>query len=415
VLDALRGRRGVSRPIVAGVVAAIVGYASSFAVVLAGLRAAGASEAQAASGLLALCAGMGVLSIALALTTRMPVTIAWSTPGAALLVSAGEPAGGYPAALGAFAVAGALIAVAGLWRPLARAIGAIPPALASAMLAGVLLSLCLAPVHAAVELPGLTAPVVVTWALLARFARPWAVPGALAATALAVALERSPDVSGLHLAPQLAVTAPQLSAGALVGIALPLFIVTMTSQNVTGMGVLASFGYRPSLRRVLVATGAATVAVAPFGGHAINLGAITAALTAGPEAGPDPSRRWISTATNGACYLVLAAGAGAATTLLGVVPPLLIEAVAGLALLGALSGAITAAVADADRREAATVTLVVSASGITALGISAPFWGLCAGLALLGLGRFRPRASVSGANTAMQGAPRGETVIAGEG
>jgi benzoate membrane transport protein len=379
--------------VIAGLVAAIVGYASSFAVVLAGLRAAGASEAQAASGLLALCLVMGVLSIVLAATTRMPITIAWSTPGAALLVSAGEPAGGYAAAVGAFAVSGLLIVLTGFWRPLARAISAIPPALASAMLAGVLLSLCLAPVHAAVELPGLTAPVVVTWALLARFARPWAVPGALAATAIALALERTPDLGGVHLAPQLELTAPHLTLGALVGIALPLFIVTMTSQNVTGMGVLASFGYRPSLRRMLVATGAGTAVAAPFGAHAINLGAITAALTAGPEAGPDLSRRWMASAANGAAFLVFGAAAGAATTLLGVVPPLLIEAVAGLALLGALAGAITAAVADARHREAATVTLVVSASGITALGISAPFWGLCAGLALLGLTRFRaPRA-----------------------
>jgi benzoate membrane transport protein len=379
----------VSRPVVAGIVAAVVGYASSFAVVLAGLRGAGASEAQSASGLLALCVAMGLLSIVLATTTRMPITIAWSTPGAALLASAGVPAGGYPAALGAFAVSGLLIVLAGFWRPLARAISAIPTALASAMLAGVLLSLCLAPVHAAVERPGLAAPVIVTWALLTRFARPWAVPGALAAAAVAVALGESPDLGGVSLAPQLALTVPHLTAGALVGTALPLFIVTMTSQNVTGMGVLASFGYRPSLRRVLATTGAATAAVAPFGGHAINLGAITAALTAGPDAGPDPQRRWIASVANGGAYVVLGIGAGAATTLLGVVPPLLIEAVAGLALLGALAGAIATAVADPRHREAATVTLVVSASGTTALGISAPFWGLCAGLALLALARVR--------------------------
>ncbi|WP_028058578.1 benzoate/H(+) symporter BenE family transporter [Candidatus Solirubrobacter pratensis] len=379
----------MSRPVIAGLVAAVVGYASSFAVVLAGLRAAGATEAQAASGLLALCVAMGLLSIVLAATTRMPITIAWSTPGAALLASAGEPSGGYPAALGAFAAAGLLIVLAGLWRPLARAIAAIPSGLASAMLAGVLLSLCLAPVHSMVELPWLTAPVIAVWALLTRFARPWAVPGALAAMAVAVAIGRSPDLAGLHLGPQLSFTLPHVTAGALVGTALPLFIVTMTSQNVTGMGVLASFGYRPSLRRMLTTTGAATALVAPFGGHQVNLGAITAALTAGPDAGPDVGRRWIASATNGAAYLVLGVLAGAATTLLSVVPPLLIEAVAGLALLGALAGAIAAAVADPRHREAATVTLVVSASGMTALGISAPFWGLCAGLALLGLARVR--------------------------
>jgi benzoate membrane transport protein len=383
-----------TRPAVAGVVAALVGYASSFAVVLAGLRAVGASEAQAASGLLALCVAMGTGSILLSRATRMPISVAWSTPGAALLVSSGVPSGGYPAALGAFAVTGALIAAAGFWRPLARAIAAIPASLASAMLAGVLLSICLAPVHSLVALPGLTAPVILVWALLARFARPWAVPGALAAMAVAVAVGRSPSLAGVHVAPEVALTAPRLSAGALLGIALPLFVVTMTSQNVTGMGVLASFGFRPPLRRVLAATGAATSASAPFGGHAVNLSAIVAAMTAGPDAGPDPSRRWIAAAWNGAAILALGLLSGVATTLLAVVPPVLIEAVAGLALLGALAGAIASAVADAEHREAATATLVVSASGLTAAGIGAPFWGLCAGLALLGLarhgGRFSP-------------------------
>ena len=319
----------------------------------------------------------------------MPISLAWSTPGAALLVSSGVPHGGYAAALGAFAAAGLLIVVAGFWRPLARAIGAIPPALASAMLAGVLLSLCLAPVHSMVELPGMTAPVIVVWALLARFARPWAVPGALAATAVSVAIGRHPSLSGVHFAPDLALTMPRFDAGALLGLGLPLFIVTMTSQNVTGMGVLASFGFKPPLRPILVSTGAATAVAAPFGGHAVNLAAIVAAMTAGPDADPDPGRRWIASVAMGGAYLALGLLSGLATTLLVVVPPELIEAVAGLALLGALAGAIAAAMSDAQYREAATATLVVSASSVTAVGISAPFWGLCAGLALLGLAKLR--------------------------
>lgn len=178
-------------------------------------------------------------------------------------------------------------------------------------------------------------------------------------------------------------------AGALIGIALPLFIVTMASQNVPGMAVLSSFGYRPPLRPILLTTGAATVAAAPFGGHAVNLAAITAALAAGPEAGPDPSRRWIASTTAGVLYLGLGLAAGLATALALAAPPLIIEAVAGLALLGALAGALSAAVAEAELREAAIVTFVVSASQIAPLGISAPFWGLVAGLALLGLRRAR--------------------------
>ena len=378
---------GALQPILAGAVASLVGFASTFALVLAGLRAVGADEEQAASGLVALCLVMGVVAIALGVRYRMPLAIAWSTPGAALLISSGEPPGGYAAALGAFAFAGALIVVAGLWRALGRWVAMIPPALASAMLAGVLLPVCLAPARAVVELPWEVAPVIVTWALLMRFARRWAVPAALVVAAIVIALDPLEAPGATRLAPALAFTAPAFDAGALIGLGLPLFIVTMASQNITGVGVLASFGYRTPLRASLVSTGAASAAGAPFGAHGINLAAITAALAAGPDAHPDPARRWIASVSGGVVYLVLALTAGAATTLVTVAPPLLIEAVAGLALFGALGAALAAAAADAGRREAAVVTFVVSASSITVAGISAPFWGLAAGLAYLGLQR----------------------------
>jgi benzoate membrane transport protein len=378
---------GALQPILAGVVASVVGFASTFALVLAGLRAVGADEEQAASGLVALCLVMGVVGIALGLRYRMPLVIAWSTPGAALLISSGEPPGGYAAALGAFALAGALIVVAGLWRALGRWVALIPPALANAMLAGVLLPVCLAPARAVVELPWEVAPVIVTWALLMRFARRWAVPAALVVAAFVIALDPLEAPGATRLAPALAFTAPAFDAGALIGLGVPLFIVTMASQNITGVGVLATFGYRTPLRASLVSTGAASVAGAAFGAHGINLAAITAALAAGPDAHPDPARRWIASVSGGAAYLVLALTAGAATTLVTVAPPLLIEAVAGLALLGALGAALAAAAADAARREAAIVTFVVSASSITVAGISAPFWGLASGLAYLGLQR----------------------------
>jgi benzoate membrane transport protein len=329
---------------------------------------------------------MGAASIALGLRYRIPISIAWSTPGAALLASASVPHGGFAAAVGAFLVCGLLLALAGLWRPLGRVIAAIPVPIASAMLAGVLLPLCLAPVRAVAELPELAAPVVVTWALLSRFARRWAVPAALVVAAAAIAL-REPvalgPVSGL--VPSLSLTAPAFDGGALIGLALPLFLVTMASQNVPGMGVLASFGYRPDLRPILLTTGAASAAGAPFGAHAINLAAITAALMAGPDAHPDPARRWIATVTGGAFYLVLALVAAAATAFIAASPPLLIEAVAGLALLGALGGALTTAMEDAGHREAAVITFVVAASGIAPLGVSAAFWALLAGLAFDGL------------------------------
>jgi benzoate membrane transport protein len=376
---------GTPQAVSAGLIASLVGFASTFALVLAGLRAVGADEEQAASGLAVLCVGMGVVAIGLGLRYRIPLAIAWSTPGAALLISSGHVPGGYPAALGAFLVTGVLIVVAGLWRPLGRWVAAIPPALASAMLAGVLLPVCLAPVRAVAELPLEAGPVVLAWALTMRVARPWAVPGALAVAAVVIALDPQETVAGLRLAPALTFTVPHLDAGALVGLALPLFVVTMASQNIPGMGVLAGFGYRPPLRPALVTTGAATALAAPFGGHAINLAAITAALAAGPDAHPDPARRWIASVSGGVAYLLLGLTAGLATALIAVAPPLLIEAVAGLALIGALGAAIAAALADAERREAAIVTFVVSASSISALGISAPFWGLVAGILYLAL------------------------------
>jgi len=375
-------RRDDVHPILSGVVASLVGFASTFALVLAGLRAVGADADQAASGLLYLCVSMGVLVIAIALRLRLPVAIAWSTPGAALLISSGAVTGGYAAALGAFALCGVLIVLCGLWTSLGRWIGAIPVPIASAMLAGVLLPLCLAPVKALVEVPWQAAPVIATWAVLMLVARRWAVPGAVVVTVIAVAIGGDlPPGAFDHPWPVVELTAPHIEIGTLVSLGLPLFIVTMASQNVPGMAVLASYGYRPPLRPLLVSTGAASAIGAPFGAHAVNLAAITAALVAGPEAGPDRNRRWLAAVSSGVAYLLLALVSGAATVLVAAAPPVLIEAAAGLALLGALSAALTAALADENHREAATITFVVAASGVTLASISAPFWGLVAGLA----------------------------------
>ncbi|MFF5210037.1 benzoate/H(+) symporter BenE family transporter [Streptosporangium sp. NPDC000396] len=366
------------QPMLAGVVTALVGFASSFTVVLAGLRAVGADQRQAASGLLALCLANGVVAIWLGLRQRLPITIAWSTPGAALLVSTGAVEGGFPAAVGAFVICGLLITAAGLFPALGRWIGAIPAPIAGAMLAGVLLNLCTAPVRALVEIPWMTAPVVLIWALLGRVARKWAIPGALLAAIVAIALT-GPGLGAVDVRPVVEPTVPAWSLPAMVSIALPLFLVTMASQNVPGMAVLAGYGYRPPLRGILVGTGLASVFGAPLGGHAVNLAAITAALAAGPDADPDPGRRWIASVTAGGSMIVLGVGAGLATALVLLSPPLLIQAVAGLALVGALASAVAAAVAEPEGREAAAVTFVVTASGMTLLGVGAAFWGLVAG------------------------------------
>ncbi|MEU7900065.1 benzoate/H(+) symporter BenE family transporter [Nonomuraea sp. NPDC049152] len=363
-----------TQPIVAGVVTALVGFASSFTVVLAGLRAVGADERQAASGLMALCVAVGTVSIVLGLRHRMPIAIAWSTPGAALLLTAG---GRFAEAVGAFVVCGLLIMAAGLVPWLGRAIAAIPGPIAAAMLAGVLLKLCLAPVQAMVAVPYLAGPVIAVWALLYRFARTWAVPGALATAVAAIALTAPPP--NLSLMPVVELTTPVFTVSAVAGIAVPLFLVTMAAQNVPGMAVLSGYGYRPPLRGVLLATGAASALGAPFGGHAVNLAAITAALAASPEASPDPSRRWIASVTAGVSMIGLGLLSSVAAAFVLLSPPVLVEAVAGLALFGALGSSLSSAFLEPHGREGAVVTFAVTASGVSWLGVGSAFWGLVAG------------------------------------
>ncbi|WP_243697112.1 benzoate/H(+) symporter BenE family transporter [Aeromicrobium phragmitis] len=364
--------------IVAGLVTAAVGFTSSFAVVLAGLDAVGASASQAASGLLILCVTQGLGTILLALRYRVPVTLAWSTPGAALLATTGMVDGGWPAAVGAFLVVGLLVVATAAIKQLADLVRAIPTSIAQAMLAGVLVPLCLAPVTATAERPLLLAPVVLTWLLLAALAPRWASPAALV-VALTLAVLAGDDRSGA-VWPGLAWTMPTFSIGAVVGLAVPLYLVTMAAQNVPGAAVLTSFGYRPPWRAAMLVTGVGTIGGAPAGGHAINLAAISAALSASPEAGPDPSKRWVAAVTTGTTYVVIAPLAALLTAVVVAAPPGLVAAAAGLALLTTLAGSLRAALTAADRAEPAIVTFLVAASGISVWGIGAAFWALVAGV-----------------------------------
>lgn len=375
----------------AGVVAALVGFTSSFAVVLAGLRAVGASPGQAASGLLVLCAAQGIGTIVLSRRHRMPLLLAWSTPGAALLASTGSVDGGWQAAVGAFALCGGLILLTAAWPRLGALIAAIPTPIAQAMLAGVLLSLCLAPVTAVVVDPLLVGPVLVAWVVLARFAPRWAVPGAFVVAMAVIAVEYARHPVSLDLWPQLEFTTPRFAWGAVLGVALPLYVVTMASQNVPGVAVMASYGYTVPWRPAMTMTGLGTAAGAFGGGHAINLAAITAALTAAPDAHPDADRRWRAAQTAGVTYIVLAALSAAVAAYVAVAPLGVIEAVAGVALLGTLGSSLAAAAAPVAGREAALVTFVVAASGVSAVNIGAAFWALAAGLATHAVLTVRPR------------------------
>ncbi|MEN0069813.1 MAG: benzoate/H(+) symporter BenE family transporter, partial [Propionicimonas sp.] len=249
--------------ITAGVVTAVVGYTGAFAVVLTGLQGVGATPAQAASGLAALSVVMGAVTILLSLRYRIPITVAWSTPGAALLATTGVTDGGWPAAVGAFCVVGVLLALTGVIPWLGRLVAAIPTPIAQAMLAGVLVPICLAPVRAVVDAPAVVGPVLLVWVAMLAWRPRWAaaVSIGVALVIAVVALGLDGGLGGLPLpVPSLEWTTPAFSWSALVGVALPLWLVTMASQNVPGVAVLGSFGYRVPWRGSLVTTGLGTVA-----------------------------------------------------------------------------------------------------------------------------------------------------------
>lgn len=369
-------------PVSAGIVAAVVGSSSSFVVVLAGLAAVGADQAQAASGLLTLLISQALGMLWLAVRHRAPITLAWSTPGAALLVSTGAVAGGWEAAVGAFVVAGVLILLTGLIPALGDLISRIPTSLARAMLAGVLLPICLEPVTGLADSPAYVGPVVLAWLVMHRISRRWAVPVSLVVALAVVVVTAGDTLTTGDLVPTVTWTTPHWTAAAAVSIAIPLYIVTMASQNVPGVAVMKTYDFQVPWRETMTVTGIGTLLGAPFGGHAINLAAITAAMTAGPMAGPDRSRRWVATASASVTYLVLALACGALTSLVAAAPGDVMQAAAGLALLGTLAASLAGALADEDGREAAVVCFVIAASGVTILSVGAAFWALVAGLVL---------------------------------
>lgn len=376
-----------TRPIVAGIVTALVGFTSAFAVVLAGLTGVGATPGQASSGLLAVSVTMGTASVVLAAWTRKPITVAWSTPGAALLAATGPVEGGWPAAVGAFLITGVLIILTGLIAPLGRLISAIPRSIAQAMLAGVLLPLCLGPVIGAVEDPWAVLPIIAVWLVALRFLPRWAVPLAFVAAFVVIVIHLGMTQNAIDPAafvPVVELTMPAWSLGAVLGIALPLYLVTMASQNVAGVAVMRGLGYEVPWRASMVVTGIGTIVGAPAGGHAINLAAISAALAAGPEAGEDRGRRWIASVTSGVGVIVLGIASAAFVAIVLLAPVGVVAAVAGLALIATLGSSISEAIQVPAERIPAVATFLVAASGIAVGGISAAFWALVVGVVVRG-------------------------------
>ena len=375
--------------VVAGFVAVLVGFTSSVVIVFQAAAVLGATPAQTASWIWALGLGMGLTSLALSVWYRQPVLTAWSTPGAALLVTAGV---GVPMAeaVGAFIACAGLITLAGATGWFARVMDRIPQALAAALLAGVLARFAF-DAFASMQRELLLVGLMFAVYLLGRRAWPrYAVPSVLLAGIAVAAAQGRLQLGGVQWALATPVfTMPRFSLAAFVGIALPLFVVTMASQNLPGVAAQRAAGYAVPVSPVITTTGLATLLLAPFGAYALNLAAITAAICMGREAHEDPARRWVASAAAGIFYIAAGLLGGAVVGLIAAFPRDLVLAVAGLALLGTIGSGLATAMKDERQREPALITFVVTASGLTLGGVGAAFWGLVAGALALTVQRWR--------------------------
>ena len=367
----------------AALVAALVGYGSTITLVLAAAAAVGATPAQTASWVFAICLAKAAGSAVLSVATRVPVVLAWSTPGAALIAATSGIS--MAEAVGAFVLAAALIALSGAVRPLGRLIAAIPDGIAAGMLAGVLLPFVLRLAGTAQTAPGLILPVIGVFALVRLWNPSFAVLVALVTgTTLGLLAPGEPPSIGFAL-PELTFIAPEFRASVLIGLGLPLFLVTMASQNLPGFATLRAAGYAPPVRPALLVTGTISAVAALFGAHTVSMAAITAAICLGDDVHPDRSQRWKVGLAYAAIWVALGVFGPLILGLIGALPPTVVAAIVSLALLGPLTGALTGAFQQVPQRFAAAVTLTVTASGVAAFGIGAAFWGLVAGLAVFGL------------------------------
>jgi benzoate membrane transport protein len=364
--------------------AVVVGFASTILLIMEAARAVGATPSQQASWAAALCIGMAVSSFILSWRYRMPMITAWSTPGAVLIATSG---GGisYPDALGAFVVAGLLMVVAGLIKPLERAIEKIPAPIAAAMLAGVLLRYTLGVPGAALAMPLAVLPLVIVFFGL-RLSYPlYAVPVVVALGVAMAAMSGSfaGDCCSFGLT-ALEWTTPGFDLQTVLSIGVPLFLVTMASQNLPGFAVLRASGYQPPVQPALLVTGVTSVVIAPLGAHTVNMAAITASIVTGPDCHPDPAKRWLVAWPYLVFYGLIGLMAASFVHVLGALPKELITAIAGLALFSPLMGGVTAMMKEPRDIESALVTFLVTASGLAIAGVGSAFWGLVAGLALFG-------------------------------
>lgn len=370
-------------------VAAIVGFGGTLAIVIAAAHAVGATQIQTASWVTTICLAMAVESLWLSWRTKMPVITAWSTPGLALMAaSTGFSIG---EAVAAFIVTAILLIATGLFRPLTQLISRIPPSVASGMLAGIVVTFALNAVKTVPVDPWLILPLIAAFFIIRLFNPALSVLAVLIGGGLAAFLTGrvgglpTPELSTLTL------IAPDFTAKAMIGLALPLYLVTMASQNLSGLAVLRAAGYHPEPGPLIGVTGLFSLLSAPFGGSTTNLAAISAAICTGPDVHPDPTERWKTGPFYALAYLVFAIFGASLVAIFAVLPQSLIVLVAGLALMASLANALAIALKDEADRMAATVTFVVTASGLTLFGVGAAFWGLIAGLGVLFLDMLKKR------------------------
>ncbi len=365
--------------ILAGFVTVLVGFTSSAALVFQAGHAVGATPAQMASWMWALGIGMGVTCIVLSLRYRVPVVTAWSTPGAAMLITS---ASGVPMAeaIGAFIVCAVLMAVSGFSGWFERALKRIPLSLASGMLAGVLLRFGLDVFVSLQHALSMVLSMCLVYLLGRKFLPRYAVILALAVGTVVAAAQGELHFERFELAIATPVwIEPSFSLSAMVGIALPLFMVTMASQNIPGVAVIRASGYEAPISPLIGWISTVTLLLAPFGAYALNLAAITAAICMGREAHEDSQRRYVAAVAAGVFYLLIGVFGATVAALFSALPKTLILAIAGLALLGTIGNGLATAMRDEQEREAALITFLVTASGLTLLGIGSAFWGLVAG------------------------------------
>ena len=378
---------------VAGFVAVLVGFTSSVAIVFSAAQALGAGPAEISSWMWALGLGMGLCSVLPSLWLRQPVMIAWSTPGAAVLATAAA-AGGFhlPEAIGAFLVSAALITLFGITGWFEKLMGRIPMPLASALLAGVLARFGLDAFIALKSSFALVLLMLATYLVGRRLWPRYAVPGVLLAGTAFAALQGQLHLGAVPLGLTMPVfTAPVFTLPAIVSLALPLFVVTMASQNLPGVAAIRAAGYDMPISKLITLTGLATLLLAPFGAFALNLSAITAAICMGREAHEDKNRRYMAAVACGLIYCVIGLFGAAVTGVLTAFPRELVVAIGGFALLGSIGTGLAAALKGDDHREAALITFLVTLSGLSLWGIGSAFWGVVAGALALFVQQWRPR------------------------